>query len=158
MELFLLNLRIKKNQRCFHNRGTGSMGFAIPAAVGACLTAGRKQTICIEGDGGAQQNIQELAVLAALRLPIKLFIVNNQGYASIRASQSANFKLLVGADASSGLQLPDLAQLAAAYGISYARIESHQGMDAGLQEVLDAAGPVLCEVVVRLPRSRVSRV
>ena len=157
-ELFLLGLRLKKNQRCFHNRGTGSMGFGIPAAIGACLMAGRKQTICIEGDGGAQQNIQELSVLAALELPVKLFVVNNRGYASIRASQSANFKLLVGADASSGLRLPDLRQLAAAYGISYARVESHQGMDLRLQEVLDAAGPVLCEIVARPEEPRIPRV
>ncbi|MFK0268862.1 thiamine pyrophosphate-binding protein [Pseudomonas asiatica] len=157
-ELFLLNLRLKKDQRCFHNRGTGSMGFGIPAAIGACLAAGRKQTICVDGDGGVQMNIQELATLAAQQLPIKCFVINNQGYASIRTSQNAHFKLLVGADSSSGLQLPDLEQLTQAYGVGYARIESHQGLDDKLKQVLDRSGPVVCEVLVQVEEARVPRV
>lgn len=157
-ELFLLNLRLKKDQRCFHNRGTGSMGFGIPSAIGACLASGRKQTICVEGDGGLQMNVQEFATLAANNLPIKCFVINNQGYASIRTSQNAHFKLLVGADSTSGLQLPDLEQLAAAYGVGFARIDSHQGMDEKLQDVLQRSGPVICEVVVQIEEARVPRV
>ncbi|MGH1448993.1 MAG: thiamine pyrophosphate-binding protein [Pseudomonadaceae bacterium] len=157
-ELFLLNLRLKKGQRCFHNRGTGSMGFGIPSAIGACLASGRRPTVCVEGDGGLQLNIQELATLAAQRLPVKCFVINNQGYASIRASQSAHFKLLVGADATSGLQLPDLAKLASAYGVGYARIESHDDLQTNLQAVLDRDGPVICEVLVQVEEPRVPRV
>lgn len=157
-EMFLLNLRLKKNQRCFHNRGTGSMGFGIPSAIGACLAANRKQTICVEGDGGIQLNIQELATLAAQKLPVKCFVINNQGYASIRTSQNANFKLLVGADASSGLQLPDLQQLAKAYGVDYRRIETHQNLDKFLQEILDCTTPVICEVLVHAEEPRIPRV
>jgi len=157
-ELFLLNLRLKKGQRCFHNRGTGSMGFGIPSAIGACLASGRKQTICVEGDGGVQLNIQELATLASQNLPVKCFVINNQGYASIRASQSTHFNLLVGADASSGLKLPELGQLAAAYGVGYARIETHQGLDERLLEVLEQEGPVICEVLVQVEEPRVPRV
>ncbi|MGJ7549700.1 thiamine pyrophosphate-binding protein [Pseudomonas alloputida] len=157
-ELFLLNLRLKKDQRCFHNRGTGSMGFGVPAAIGACLAAGRKQTICVDGDGGVQMNIQELATLAAQKLPIKCFVINNQGYASIRTSQNAHFKLLVGADAESGLQLPDLQQLTAAYGVGYAKIDSHAALDEKLKAVLDRDGPVVCEVVVQVEEARVPRV
>lgn len=157
-ELFLLNLRLKKGQRCFHNRGTGSMGFGIPSAIGACLASGRKATICVEGDGGLQMNVQEFATLAANNLPIKCFVINNQGYASIRTSQNAHFKLLVGADASSGLKLPALEQLAQAYGVGYARIDSHQGIDEKLSEVLQRSGPVICEVVVQIEEARVPRV
>lgn len=157
-ELFLLNLRIKKGQRCFHNRGTGSMGFGVPSAIGACLASGRRQTICVEGDGGLQMNVQELATLAAQRLPVKCFVVNNQGYASIRTSQNAHFKLLVGADAGSGLQLPNLRQLAEAYGVGYALIEGHEGLDARLREVLEQNGPVLCEVMVQVEEPRIPRV
>lgn len=157
-ELFLLNLRLKKGQRCFHNRGTGSMGFGIPSAIGACLASGRKQTICVEGDGGVQLNIQELATLAAQNLPVKCFVINNQGYASIRASQSTHFKLLVGADASSGLKLPGLGQLASAYGVCYERIGSHQNLDERLLEVLEQEGPVICEVLVQIEEPRVPRV
>lgn len=157
-ELFLLNLRIKKGQRCFHNRGTGSMGFGIPSAVGACLASGRRQTLCVEGDGGLQMNIQEFATLAALKLPVKCFVINNQGYASIRVSQNAHFKLLVGADSSSGLQLPDLRPLCAAYGVGYARIEGHQDLDERLREVLERDGPVICEVMVQVEEPRIPRV
>ncbi|TBV17440.1 thiamine pyrophosphate-binding protein [Stutzerimonas kirkiae] len=157
-ELFLLNLRLKKGQRCFHNRGTGSMGFGIPSAIGACLASGRRQTICVEGDGGLQLNIQEFATLAAQKLPVKCFVINNQGYASIRASQNTHFKLLVGADASSGLQLPDLQRLASAYGVGYARLESHHQLDERLQDVLDSQGPVICEVLVHPEEPRVPRV
>ncbi|WP_256217486.1 thiamine pyrophosphate-binding protein [Pseudomonas sp. NBRC 111119] len=157
-ELFLLNLRLKKGQRCFHNRGTGSMGFGIPSAIGACLAAGRKPTICVEGDGGLQLNIQELATLAAQNLPVKCFVINNQGYASIRTSQTAHFQLLVGADVSSGLRLPELAPLASAYGVGYARIESHKDLQANLQAVLDREGPVICEVMVQVEEPRIPRV
>ncbi len=156
-ELFLLNLRLKKGQRCFHNRGTGSMGFGIPSAIGACLAAGRRQTICVEGDGGLQLNIQELATLAVQKLPVKCFVINNQGYASIRASQSAHFKLLIGADTSSGLQLPDLQQLSAAYGVGYVCIESHHQLDEHLQYVLGSEGPVICEVLVHPEEPRIPR-
>ncbi|WP_426386217.1 thiamine pyrophosphate-binding protein [Pseudomonas brassicacearum] len=157
-ELFLLNLRLKKDQRCFHNRGTGSMGFGVPSAIGACLASGRKQTICVEGDGGVQLNIQELATLAAQNLPIKCFVINNQGYASIRTSQNMHFKLLVGADDTSGLKLPDLQQLSAAYGVGYACIDAHEGLDAALSEVLARSGPVICEVLVQVEEARVPRV
>lgn len=157
-ELFLLNLRLKKDQRCFHNRGTGSMGFGIPSAIGACLASGRKQTVCVEGDGGVQLNIQELATLASQNLPVKCFVINNQGYASIRASQSTHFKLLVGADASSGLRLPELGQLASAYGVGYVRIDAHQGLEERLIEVLEQDGPVICEVLVQAEEPRVPRV
>ena len=157
-ELFLLNLRLKKGQRCFHNRGTGSMGFGIPSAIGACLASGRRPTVCVEGDGGLQLNVQELATLAAQKLPVKCFVINNQGYASIRTSQNTHFKLLVGADSSSGLQLPDLAQLASAYGVGYARIESHASLQVNLQAVLDRDGPVICEVLVQVEEPRVPRV
>ena len=157
-ELFLLNLRIKQGQRCFHNRGTGSMGFGIPSAIGACLASGRKRTICLEGDGGFQLNVQELATIAAQNLPIKCFVVNNQGYASIRASQNTHFNLLVGADASSGLKLPDLAALVAAYGVGYARIDRHENMENKVGAVLAQPGPVICEIFVQIEEARVPRV
>lgn len=157
-ELFLLNLRLKRGQRCFHNRGTGSMGFGIPSAIGACLASGRKRTICVEGDGGVQLNVQELATLAAQNLPVKCFVINNQGYASIRTSQNTHFNLLVGADASSGLRLPNLRQLSAAYGVGYVRIEAHEELDGRLREVLDQQGPVICEVLVQIEEARVPRV
>src|ERR1051325_6559859 len=81
--------------------------FCQPAAIGACLASGRKPTICVDGDGGFQMNIQELETVRRLNLPIKFFVMNNDGYASIRTSQKNYFGKLTGADATSGLTLPD---------------------------------------------------
>ncbi|TCW86537.1 thiamine pyrophosphate-binding protein [Burkholderia sp. SRS-46] len=157
-ELFLLALRLKRGQRCFHNRGTGSMGFGLPAAVGACVASNRTRTICLEGDGGLQLNAQELATIASYKLPVKCFVVNNAGYASIRASQGNYFKRLVGADATSGLQLPDLEQLAAAYGVPFMRIANGKDLEGALEAALNTDGPLLCEVMVLPEEPRIPRV
>ncbi|HEX3663581.1 MAG TPA: thiamine pyrophosphate-binding protein [Acidobacteriaceae bacterium] len=156
IEIFLLCLKIKRGQRCFHNRGTGSMGLGLPAAVGAAVASGRR-TVCVDGDGGFQMNIQELATVERLRLPIKFFIVNNDGYASIRASQTGYFHRLVGADRTSGVTLPDLAKVAYAYGLPFVRIEGGGGLAASIQQVLDAEGPVVCEVMVATNEERIPR-
>jgi acetolactate synthase-1/2/3 large subunit len=157
-ELFLLGLRLKSKQRCFHNRGTGSMGFGLPAAIGACLAAGRTRTICVEGDGGIQFNVQELATLASMQLPVKCFVINNSGYASIRAAQNNYFKKLIGADSTSGLKLPDLQKLAEAYGVRYVKIESGKNLNEQLAVVMDIVGPVVCEVLVLPEEPRIPRV
>jgi acetolactate synthase-1/2/3 large subunit len=157
-ELFLLNLRIKRDQRCFHNRGTGAMGFGLPSAIGACVASGNRRTICVDGDGGLQLNVQELATLAARKLPVKLFIINNAGYASIRSSQGAYFQNLIGADSTSGLLLPDLEKLATAYGVPFQRITSSADMNDRIDAVLSCNGPVLCEVSVLPEEPRVPRV
>jgi acetolactate synthase-1/2/3 large subunit len=157
-EIFLLVFKAKQGQRVFHNRGTGAMGFGLPGSIGACLGSGRKRTICVDGDGGFQMNIQELATVAALELPIKFFVLNNGGYASIRASQRVYFNRLVGADATSGLHLPDLRAVATAYGVPFAKIESSRQLEDQVHEVLDRHGPVVCEVVVKQDESREPRV
>jgi len=157
-ELFLLNVRLKKGQRCFHNRGTGSMGFGLPAAIGACLAGGRKRTICVEGDGGLQMNVQELATVRSLNLPVYCFVINNAGYASIRASQQNYFKHQIGADSQSGLVLPDLEKLASAYGVPYLRIENGPDLVETLTQALATNGPLLCEVIVMPEEPRIPRV
>ena len=158
IEIFLLCLKIKQGQRCFHNRGTGSMGFALPAAIGACIAAGGKQTICVDGDGGFQMNIQELATLKGLCLPVKCFVANNDGYASIRASQTGYFNRLTGADHTSGVTLPDLGEVTKAYGLPFVRITDRRDLNDQVASVLRMDGPVICEVIVapnedRIPRS-----
>ncbi|MBX9577424.1 MAG: thiamine pyrophosphate-binding protein [Chthoniobacterales bacterium] len=157
IELFLLNFAVKKGQRVFHNRGLGSMGFALPSAIGACLAAGNKETICVDGDGGFQMNVQELALVAQWKLPIKIFVLNNDGYASIRTSQQNYFKQLVGADSSSGLALPDLQKIAAAYEIPAVRLENHENLALKIRSVLATPGPVICEVMVLPEEERVPR-
>jgi acetolactate synthase-1/2/3 large subunit len=153
-EIFYLAFRVQMGQRLYHNRGTGSMGFAVPSSIGACVAAGRRRTICIEGDGGLQMNIQELQSISRENLPIKLFILNNNGYASIRLSQRKYFNRLVGADPTSGMTFPDLEKLCAAYGLHYVRMCNHDDLERGLRGVLDRPGPVLCEVMVEEEETR----
>ena len=156
IEIFLLCLKIKPNQRCFHTRGTGSMGFALPAAIGAAVASGRR-TICVDGDGGFQMNIQELATVERLGLPIKFFVANNDGYASIRASQINYFKRLVGADRTSGMTLPDLGAVTRAYGLPFARIAGKADLNRQIRAVLEMDGPVVCEVMVAPNEERIPR-
>lgn len=148
-EIYYLMLKVKPGQRCFHNRGTGSMGFAIPSAIGASIAAGGKLTISVDGDGGFYFNIQDLATVARLNLPIKFFVVNNQGYASIRASQTGYFGgNLVGCDATSGLELPDLSAVAKAFGIESRVIRPGDDVRKAIREALATPGPVICDVRV----------
>jgi acetolactate synthase-1/2/3 large subunit len=149
IDTFWLAFAVKQGQRLFSTGGLGAMGFGLPASIGGCLASGRKRTISVDGDGGFQLNIQELETVVRLDLPIKFFVINNDGYASIRASQNNHFHgNLVGSDASSGLTLPDLMKIGAAYGIATERITQNAGLKAGIRAALDRPGPVLCEVVV----------
>jgi acetolactate synthase-1/2/3 large subunit len=147
IETFMLAYSSPLGQRTFLTGGLGAMGFGLPASIGACLGANRGRTVLVDGDGGFQLNIQELATLHRLGLPIKVFILDNQGYASIRASQRRHFEgRLVGADATSGLELPDLLRIAAAYGLRTARVSSHTELPLVLDEVLAGDDPVICVV------------
>jgi acetolactate synthase-1/2/3 large subunit len=147
-EIFFQAFTVKAGQTVRSNHGLGSMGFEIPNAIGVCIASGGKDTVCIAGDGGMQLNIQELAVIRGRNLPIKLFVINNDGYASIRNMQNNHFEgRHVGCDAPSGLFLPELHALSAAYGLPYYRVETPEEAEAMLQTVLAREGPVLCEVV-----------
>jgi acetolactate synthase-1/2/3 large subunit len=157
-EIFLTAFKVKKGQRVFHNKGTGAMGFAQPAAIGACLASGVKNTICIDGDGGFQMNIQELETIRRLHLPIKFFVMNNQGYGSIRASQNAYFKRLTAADASSGLTLPDIVKVAEAYGVKAVRMIGAKNLRQQIKDILNMEGPVVCDVIVIPDEPRCPRV
>jgi acetolactate synthase-1/2/3 large subunit len=157
-EIFLTAFSVKAGQRVFHNKGTGAMGFGQAAALGACLASGRKPTICIDGDGGFQLNIQELETIKYLDLPIKFFVMNNAGYASIRGSQLNYFGRLTGADASSGMTLPDIVSVAQAYGLNSVRIESTENLREQLRAVLAMPGPVVCDVLVISDEPRIPRI
>lgn len=149
IDTFWLAFRITEGQRLFSTGGLGAMGFGLPASIGGCLAANRKRTISVDGDGGFQLNIQELQTVVRLQLPIKFFVISNNGYASIRATQNNYFDgHLVGADESSGLTLPDLMKIGAAYGLTTLRIEDNADLKEGIRRALALPGPVLCEVVV----------
>lgn len=158
IETFLLAFATKADQRIFITTALGPMGFGLPASIGGCLAHGRRRTVCIDGDGGFQMNVQELETVARLQLPLKIFVVNNDGYGSIVASQKAYFTRLVGAGPSSGLTLPDIRRVAAAYGLPTRRIENQRNLRREIREVLDAPGPVVCELMVIPDEPRQPRV
>jgi acetolactate synthase I/II/III large subunit len=158
IEAFLLAYRTRAGQRIFHTAGLGAMGCAVPASIGVCLASGRRHTICVDGDGGFQFNIQELETIARLKMPITFFVLNNNGYASIRASQKNYFgAATIGCDASTGLTLPDLRRVAEAYGLRSALIADQADLRSQLRRVLSEPGPLVCEVLavpdeIRAPR------
>jgi acetolactate synthase-1/2/3 large subunit len=147
IEIFCLALKLKEGQRLFLTTALGAMGNGIPGVLGACVANARKRTLCVDGDGGLQLNIQELETIRRLNLPVKLFVLNNDAYASIRTSQSRYFGRLAGADPSSGVTLPPLRGVVEAYGLPYARIERDTGLTARVRELLEAPGPVVIEVM-----------
>ena len=158
IEIFLLACPTRTGQRIYHTAGLGSMGFGLPMSIAVCLAAGRRQTICVDGDGGFQFNIQELETVARLNLPIKFFVLNNDGYASIRASQKNYFgQASIGCDDRTGLTVPSLEKLAAAYGIQSAIIPDQRNLRRDVRRVLDTPGPVLCDVHVVPDETRAPR-
>ena len=146
IEIFQHVLRLKKGQRLFHTTALGSMGYGLPAAIGACIGAGLRETVCVDGDGGIQMNIQELATVERLGLPIKLFILSNEGYSSIRTSQKRWFGRVTAADAQTGMKLPDITKVAAAYGLPTYRITDQSSLREEVRKVLDTPGAIVCEV------------
>jgi len=142
-------LRMKRGQRYIVNSGCAAMGFGLPAAVGACFAHGKRRTICLEGDGSIQLNLQELQTVVHHQLPLKIFVFNNDGYLSIRTTQKSFFnENYVGEGARSGVSFPDLTKIAEAYGIPSIRIHNHAELSEKLAEILQAPGPMLCDVVM----------
>lgn len=159
IDTFWISFGVKENQRLFSTGGLGAMGFGIPASIGGCIAGGRRRTITVEGDGSFQMNIQELEIIARLRLPIKFFVINNQGYASIRAMQRTHFKgHLVGCDATSGMTLPDVVKQGHSYGIESIRISDSEGLRERIREILNSPGPSICEVMADPEQSVAPRV
>lgn len=161
IELFLLAFRTKRRQRIFHTTALGAMGFGIPASIGAGLVGvgdSTRNIVCVDGDGGFQFNIQELETIARLKLPIKFFVLNNQGYGSIRASQAAFFgATMIGCDIATGQTLPDVRRVAEAYGIATDAITTSHNLADEIRRVLAIPGPVVCDVHIVLDEVRQPR-
>ena len=138
---------VKARQRVFWNSGCASMGYDLPAAVGAALARPGEPIVCLAGDGSLQMNLQELQTVAHHRLPIKLFVLDNQGYQSIRQTQDAFFgSRYVACSEGSGVSFPDPVLLAGAYGLPSCRITGPEDLEAGLRAVLAGEGPMVCAV------------
>ncbi len=142
-------MKVKQGVRVFANQGCAAMGYGLPAAIGACVSqqsGGR--TVCVTGDGSLQMNIQELQTLVTYRLPLKLFVIENESYLAIKTTQKSFFKgHFTGSNPQSGVVCPSLEKIAAAYGIPYVSIsENGQPLRDVISRTLATEGPAICEV------------
>ena len=139
--------QIQLGQRVFSNAGSASMGYDLPAAVGAAMARPDARTICLAGEGSLMLNLQELQTVAHLRLPIKIIVLNNGGYLSIRGTQKNFFNLLVGEGPESGLTFPDFARIGQGFGLPSIRLEGPD-FEKALIRFLAEPGPGLVEVIL----------
>lgn len=140
---------IKKGQRLFTNSGCAAMGYGFPAAIGAAVYEAGKRVVCVDGDGSFQMNLQELQTVVYHKLNLKIFYINNQGYHSIRQTQTNLFDSpLVGVCDGNGISFPEIKKIAYAYGIPYRKIENIEDAQEVVRKVLSMEGPVICEVIV----------
>jgi len=140
-------LRLKKGQRLISNSGSASMGYDLPAAIGAAFANPGQRIICLAGDGSIQMNIQELQTIVHHQLSIKLFVLNNSGYLSMRMTQSGFFGRLTGEGPVTGVSFPNMVKVGCAYGIPSQRIDRESQLSQ-VDQALSAEGPSLIDVVL----------
>lgn len=139
---------LKSGQRLYTNSGCASMGYDLPAAIGAYFAAGRR-VICLAGDGSIMMNLQELQTIAGLNLPVKIFVLNNDGYHSIRQTQENYFAdNIVGCGPDSGLTFPNFQRLAHGFGIMASRADTHADLAGVISTALQGDGPHICEIML----------
>ena len=139
-------LHLHGKQRLFSNSGSASMGYDLPAAIGACV-AKNNRVICLAGDGSIQMNIQELQTIVNYQLPVKIFVLNNDGYLSMRLTQSNFFGRLIGESKASGVSFPDMEKIGAAYGIPTMRFDRAEQLDK-VRVAISKPGPMIVNVVL----------
>lgn len=143
----LQTYNINKDQRVFTNVGCATMGFGLPAAIGACLANNKQQVICVEGDGSIMMNLQELQTVVGYNLPVKILLVNNDGYLSIKITQESFFggkEFASGKD--TGVTLPNYEKIANAFGIKYLSIKNNEEIENGLEQFMQHNGSCILEV------------
>jgi len=138
---------IKKGQQLFSNSGSASMGYDLPAAIGAAVARKGRRVICLAGDGSIMMNLQELQTVVQNQLPIVIFVLSNGGYLSIRSTQNNFFGSLIGEGPESGVSFPDFCRLAEGFAIPAMRVEGER-FEEIIREALEQGGPVLCEVIL----------
>ncbi|WP_035801932.1 thiamine pyrophosphate-binding protein [Butyrivibrio sp. FCS014] len=140
---------IKPGTRFIVNNAVASMGYGLPAAIGLCIASGKRDTVCLEGDGSIMMNLQELQTIITGNLPVKIFLINNEGYQSIRITQNNFFgdapKVGIGPD-SGDISFPSYRKIAEAFGYRYLSITSGKELSAGIRNALESQGPLICEV------------
>lgn len=141
------SLKTNGKNRLFTSSGCCSMGFGLPGAIGAYYGNQNNEIILVAGDGGFQMNIQELQTIAHNQIPIKIFILNNNGYLAISLMQDNLFEgNYIGSTPNSGVSSPDFLKIASAYGIKSVKFSSNQELEKGIEDVLNYQGPILCEI------------
>lgn len=140
----------KQGFKYIMNSGSAQMGYGLPAAIGACIANSLKEVVCLTGDGSIQMNIQELQTMVTNKLPIKIFLINNEGYHSIRQTQTNYFnKNFVGIGPEShDLSFPEFKKIAKAYGIKYCSLNNSANLEEDIKKVLHKKAPYICEVFV----------
>ena len=143
------SFKLKQGQRLFSAFGNSPMGYAFPAAIGASIAMNNKEIICIDGDGGFQFNLQEMQTLAFLKLPIKIFILNNDGYGIIRQFQEAYLeKHLIAVNPKTGVTNPDYMKLGKVFGFATARVHKHKELKKKIKWALKEKGPTIVEIMM----------
>ena len=141
--------KIKQGQRMFTNSGCAAMGYGLPAALGVAVSDNARRTICIDGDGSIMMNVQELATIVQNNLDIKIILLNNNGYHSIRQTQTNLFQPpFIGIDEKSGVGFPDFKVLAQAFGMKYYVLDNEENCSQVLEEALNCEGACICEAIV----------
>ncbi len=143
-------LQLKKGARIFTNSGCAAMGFGFPAALGAAFSRKGERVVCIDGDGSFMMNLQELETLSYHGVPLKIILLNNHGYSSIRQTQTNLFRgrELVGISPENGVGFPDFGKVAAAFGIPFQRVERLSEAAGEIEALLSADGPGMLEAVL----------
>ena len=141
---------LKRGQRLWTNSGCATMGYDLPASIGVCAATGaKKRVICIAGDGSIMMNIQELQTIAGNNLPVKIILLNNNGYVSIFQTHRNFFNgVEVGGGPKSNVTFPDFRKVALAFGLSYSRVASHKYLASAIRGAIAGPGPALCEVII----------
>jgi len=140
---------MREGVRLYSNSGDASMGYDLPAAIGACAARPGGRVICLAGDGSVMMNLQELQTIIGARMPVIIFLLNNDGYLSIRQTQEAFFPdNRLGTGPQNGVTFPDFIRLAQALGYPATRLAAHAGLEEGIRAVLSAGGPAFCEVAL----------
>lgn len=142
--------RIQQGQRLWTNSGSATMGYDLPAAIGVCAaTKNARRVVCIAGDGSIMMNLQEMQTIAGYGMPVKVFLINNNGYVSIFQTQRNFFNgVEVGGGPKSHVTFPDFAKVAAAFGFAYRRADGHNDLAAAIAATLASDGPAFCEIMV----------
>lgn len=140
---------LKPGQRLWTNSGCATMGYDLPASIGAHKASGGKSIVCLAGDGSIMMNLQELQTIAGNQIPVKIFILNNSGYVSIFQTHRNFFNgVEVGGGPKSGVSFPSFEKLSTAFDLPYQRVENHSQMQAAIKATLNESGPCVCEIII----------